>query len=57
MLATAGVSVLLSVSQAQLIDCVRGGAGAGVLLEPALALVLLGGLLAWLSRARSGSPY
>jgi len=28
----------------------RSGAGAGILMEPALALVLLGILLAWLSR-------
>ena len=50
MLAALGVVGLLSVSQEQLIDFARGGAGAGILMEPALALGLLGILLAWLSR-------
>jgi hypothetical protein len=44
------VFVLLSVSQEQLIQFARAGAGAGILMEPALGLVLLGVLLAWLTR-------
>lgn len=41
---------LLSVSQDQLIQVARAGAGAGILMEPALGLGLLGILLAWLTR-------
>jgi hypothetical protein len=44
------VFVLLSVSQEQLIQFARAGAGAGILMEPALGLILLGILLAWLTR-------
>jgi hypothetical protein len=46
------VFALLSVSQERLIDLARAGGGAWALMEPALALGLLGILLAWLSRER-----
>lgn len=46
---TLGVLGLLSLSQDRLVDFARGGAGAGILMEPALGLGLLGILLAWLT--------
>jgi alpha-1,2-mannosyltransferase len=48
--AAAGVLALTSVSQAQLIELIHGGAATALLLEPALALLLLAALLVWLSR-------
>jgi hypothetical protein len=45
----AGVLALTSVSQANLVDLARGGAGGAILLEPALALCVLGFLVAWLT--------
>jgi hypothetical protein len=44
--AVAGLFALLSISQAVLIDLARGGLGPLVLLEPALALLMLGLLVA-----------
>jgi hypothetical protein len=40
--AVVGVFALMSVSQANLVDLARGGAGGAILLEPALALCVLG---------------
>jgi alpha-1,2-mannosyltransferase len=48
--AIVGVFALMGVSQANLVDLARAGAGGAILLEPALALCLLGLLVAWLAR-------
>jgi hypothetical protein len=50
LVAALGVFGLLSVSQYQLTQLGDGGAGAAIMLEPTVALVLLGGLLAWVSQ-------
>ena len=47
------VFATLSASQALLTDLALGGAGAGVLMEPALGLVLLAALLSWLTPSTS----
>jgi Glycosyltransferase family 87 len=51
-----GVFGLLSVSQSKLIELGRGGVGTGVLLEPALGLLLLACLVAWLSASGTQKP-
>jgi alpha-1,2-mannosyltransferase len=48
--AIVGVFALMGVSQANLVDLARAGAGGEILLEPALALCLLGLLVVWLAR-------
>jgi hypothetical protein len=48
--AVVGVFALMGVSQANLVDLARAGAGGSILLEPTLAVCLLGLLVAWLAR-------
>jgi hypothetical protein len=47
-----GVFGLMSVSQSLLRELEQGGAGAGIMLEPTLALVLLGVLVAWVTEGK-----
>jgi hypothetical protein len=48
--AVMGVFALMGVSQANLVDLARVGAGGSILLEPTLAVCLLGLVVAWLAR-------